>query len=558
LGGISNGTNGQNAFYMPPFPVPHYESPLDYATLSVCSDTTTWGDSTSPNYHVPCVPYRNQSGTDPALNTPLSPWTGTWTCDGTAPDVCGTPDTTVTPTRCTGGNFDKFYRPNADSSNSNPNRWQGTLFNNNGERWRNINETAMDPAGSLPGTIPGSAPLSGPVTSYVYSPTGIAKTYRVALAPVQGVHMGGRLIVRYVLFRTAANAPDTAAGPAIPVQVRLLQEVSNNNFQPRGTDNPTATEQITVHQFPVDIASTMTGANWFNQLHLEFSVPAQAGYGVGISWAEVEEENLQPREAPRIPPGYWKTITIPDNKCALLDPAHVTGLKQYQLPGVFRLAGNGNNTGITIGNGAFLIGDGVSLVFDPSFANNGLNVGAGGALLINAGATADPPLSALPYAGSNAAWQIDANDSTSPQDGTNTWPVCTRGGNECVPRACYMNTDPDPLGACAGQTVTPITDGRGITFYLTPNTWTHASVQIKSRFQMGGNGEANAPGIAFKGVLYAPYDDVKITGRNGFNTVGQVMSWTAKFNGGNAYIELEYPYTDEDAPPYLLEPTIDH
>jgi len=177
--------------------------------------------------------------------------------------------------------------------------------------------------------------------------------------------------------------------------------------------------------------------------------------------------------------------------------------------------------------------------------------------VINADATADPPLTALPFAGSNAAWQIDANDTTNPRNGEPTWPVCTRGGNECVPRACYMNTDPDPTGICAGQTITPLTNGRGISFYFTPDTWTHDVAQIQRRFTMGGSGETNAPGIAFKGVLYAPYDDVRMSGRNNFNTVGQVLAWTAKFNGGNAGIFLDYPYTDRDAPPYLLEPTVD-
>jgi hypothetical protein len=57
-------------------------------------------------------------------------------------------------------------------------------------------------------------------------------------------------------------------------------------------------------------------------------------------------------------------------------------------------------------------------------------------------------------------------------------------------------------------------------------------------------------------VLYAPYDDVKISGSNGFTTVGQVLSWTAKFNGGSAYIYLEYPYSFAEADPYLLEPRV--
>ena len=93
--------------------------------------------------------------------------------------------------------------------------------------------------------------------------------------------------------------------------------------------------------------------------------------------------------------------------------------------------------------------------------------------------------------------------------------------------------------------------------YLIMASHTHASAQIQRRFTMGGSGETNAPGIAFQGVLYAPYDDVRMSGRNNFNTVGQVLAWTVKFNGGDAGIFLDYPYTDSDAPPYLLEPSVD-
>jgi hypothetical protein len=52
---------------------------------------------------------------------------------------------------------------------------------------------------------------------------------------------------------------------------------------------------------------------------------------------------------------------------------------------------------------------------------------------------------------------------------------------------------------------------------------------------------------------------VKITGGNGFNTVGQVIAWTAKF-AGQATIHLDYPYTrcvvTDSCLPYLLEPTV--
>jgi len=565
LGGISDSSGvGKNAFYMAPLPVPHYESPIDYASLSVCSDAATWNDTTSLSYHVPCVPYRNQSGPDPAPSAGL--WIGDWTCDNGITD-CGTPTVSGSTVTCGGGNFNEFYRPNLDDSNPNP-RWQGSKYNSNsggGNRFLNVNETTMDAVGSLPGSVPGSAPVTGPITNWVSSQDNTAHAYRVGLDGVDGVHVGGDLVVRYTLFRTAGGAIDTAAGTPVPVTVSLQERVASNNYQIRGTaDVQSATETATVYQFSVP-TSSMTGATWYNNLYLEFSVTtAVPGRGAGISWAEVEELNLQPRQAPRIPPGYWHSITIPAGKCALLDPAHATGLVQYQLPGICRFGGGGTGSSgprITIGAGAYLIGDGVSLVFDPrvgasGFPDNGIDIGTDAAMLIIAGQTPDPPLTALPFAGSNAAWQIDPNDSTNPRNGENTWPVCTRGGNECVPRSCFMNTNPDPTGTCGGQTVTVLPGGRGIAFYLTPNTWTQASAQIQRRFYMGGTGTTDAPGIAFRGVLYAPYDDVKITGRNGFNTVGQVLAWTAKFNGGSAYIYLEYPYIDTPSPPYLLEPTI--
>ena len=267
--------------------------------------------------------------------------------------------------------------------------------------------------------------------------------------------------------------------------------------------------------------------------------------------------------APLIKPGYWKSITIPAGGCAILDPAPSTGLVQYQLPGVYQFGGTGNGANaprIVLGNGAFLIGDGVTLLFDrragnTGFPDNGIDIDRNGAMVINTGTpTSNPsaPLTALPEAAINAAWRIDNSDSTNPRNGEVSWPVCLTTGTDCVPRTCYMNTN---SSACGGQTVTSLQFGRGISFYLTPN-WANPSIQ--RRFYMGGNGNSDAPGVAFKAVLYAPYDDVKITGRNNFNTVGQVLAWTAKFNGGSASLFLDYPYDYTPASPYLLEPTVDH
>lgn len=69
---------------------------------------------------------------------------------------------------------------------------------------------------------------------------------------------------------------------------------------------------------------------------------------------------------------------------------------------------------------------------------------------------------------------------------------------------------------------------------------------------MGGN----VAGLSFRGVLYAPFDNVTMSGANGFDTVGMVLAWTAKFNGGSAAINLDFPYARIAAAPYLLEPSV--
>jgi hypothetical protein len=164
----------------------------------------------------------------------------------------------------------------------------------------------------------------------------------------------------------------------------------------------------------------------------------------------------------------------------------------------------------------------------------------------------NPPfMNDLPYSAVCAAWAVDPTVTLGVKPGQNAWHLCEPdplnwdSASRCVERSSY---DPTPAY-------------RGITFYFTPDgNWTkaHANITILNRFEMQGGLSTNEAGIAFRGVLYAPYDDVKISGGNGFKTVGQVLAWSAKFNGGSAFIDLDYPYEPASAAPYLLEPTIDH
>lgn len=559
LGGISDGTNGKNAFYMAPLPVPRYESPLDYAAFApptACPTPEQWAID-----QVPCVPYQSQYGTVPATGP------GDWTC-GDGITTCGVPDMATSTPSCTasgGFNLDSRYlRPSSDSLASN--RVHGSQFNANDTLYQNMNEATVDPGGVTPVTSP--TVLAGPPTNYVWTEDNRSLTYRVGLTVPQGIPDGTNLAVRYVLFRTINGAVDTAAGATVPVRVRLVQRTGNNSYQLRGMEQShTVTEAITFHEYAVPLSS-MTGGSWYNNLYLEFEVVGTAARGMGIAWAEVVIPNLLPPTAPTIKPGFWKSITIPAGGCAILDPSPATGLQRFQLPGIFRIGGGGAGAspGIVLGSNALLIGDAVTFVFDPrlgsggaatGFPDNGLDIGFGAALVVNTGTTTFNPsypaiASPLPFDARNAAWQVDAADNTNPRNGENAWPVCLDGGNDCVPESCYMNTDPTKVG-CENLTVVGLPQGRGISFYLAPD-WGDPAIQ--RRFYMGGSGQTDAPGIAFGGVLYAPYDDVKIGGRNNFNTVGQVLAWTVKFHGGSAGINLDYPYAPSPAAPYLLEPTI--
>jgi hypothetical protein len=265
-----------------------------------------------------------------------------------------------------------------------------------------------------------------------------------------------------------------------------------------------------------------------------------------------------------IPPGYYHSIEIDADGCAILDPTAVySGLLGYQMPGIYRFEGDGNAK-IEIGDGGALIGDGVTLVFDSGFptpaGNRGLVIHDDAVLALNTSRVPgvpvctpseaetisynpSSPLTALGSSSLCAAWGVDPTITAVFRPGASSWPYCDPANvsnPQCVDRTAFN----------------PAAGFRGVTFYFTPNAW--PGTNIEDRFAMGGSGGAT-PGIAFRGVMYAPYDDVQMSGGcNGFNTVGQILSWTAKFNGGCGYIELDYPYDYTPAAPYLLEPTVDH
>jgi hypothetical protein len=560
-GGISDGVTGKNAFYMAPLSVPHFASPLDGATIKSydCS-----GASASNL----CVPYKDQSTSTPNLP-------GDWICATSgSTNRCGSPTVTSGTVSCAGvngGNPSLLYYPTGVSVGANSLNTDSAHPQNNGNQYRNIDDDALVPD---PDTL---TPPANPPTDYVYvsnmningsGTQTVTSTFTVNLGQA-GTRLPGTSTIRYVAFKTNAGALDNSlTGFPVTLQVRLLPGSGSTAIASDPTIR-TLTGTPTHYEFTV-ASGQITD---YNSLRLEFTYSETGTSGTsnerggGVSWAEAEHPNPQPATPPMIPPGYYRSIEIPSGGCAVLDPtAEYSSLKPYQMPGIYRFGGTGspNNRKIKLNDGSYLIGDGVTLVFDSDWpdsgSNQGVAIGAGSALVLNTmrvtGSTPpctpsttetttvnmSAPLGALPYSALCAAWAVDNSGTTGIHVGQNGWAYCdpTNVNNpHCVNRSDYN----------------PHTRYRGITFYFTPSAWPPSG--ISNRFEMQG-GSGTDPGLAFRGVMYAPYDDVTITGGNGFNTVGQVLAWTAKFNGGSAAIDLDYPYDLVPASPYLLEPTVQH
>ena len=570
LGGIADADltagsgNNKNAFYIAPLPVPQFQSPLGNASDPLNDQTTKTRDCAGASVDHLCVPYRPFS---PTINSP-----GDWSCSSSAAiDPCGIPvfDIANGEVGCdarTGGTPDNHLDPTTGGAGFG--NVSGTPAQGPGDEYQNIDDNYAGPA---PDT---TTPPADPPTDWVYvddlnhsgaGTSTVTTAFTINLKQPFGVPNSGLSTIRYVAFKTDGGALMASDPTGYPVEltVALLQ-----NGTSIATDSRALTVDPTRYSFDATIADynnlalrfTFTSANQPNNNPLE--------RGGGISWAEVETPSLIPGSAtpPMIPPGYYHSISVDAGGCAVLDPTAVfSDLYPYQMPGIYRFQGN-NSAEIDIGDGGALIGDGVTLVIDSGFGSTGaggFQIGNDAVLAINSSRvpgvpsctpsetetrTYNPsdPLAPLSESSLCGAWAVDVRDSAVFKPGLPAWPYCDPANvanPQCVNRSEY----------------TPTAGYRGVSFYFTPADWTPENgADIEDRFEMGGSGGAT-PGIAFRGVLYAPYDNVQMSGGcNGFNTVGQVLSWTAKFNGGCGYIELDYPYDYTPASPYLLEPTVDH
>jgi hypothetical protein len=580
LGGISDGLgNAKDAFYIPPNPYIPFSSPLNPG--SATGDSTVTNCASADATHL-CVPFQGNGSHD-------------WWCDnGDLNNLCGEPcDAAVTGScvavtpasngriRCearVGGTPSPHLVASSDGAGANG--FSGSpAITGGGDRYPRIDDDPL-----VPDPDTSATPAATP-TDYIYTGNlgvtggGATSSGTFNMRPPFGIPQAGGSTIRVNAFKTNGATPDDTGNP-VTMQITLLQ----------GGTTVTSSPVIDLTGAPTQYTLNVTAGQItnFTALSLKFTFTSSGTNdnalkrGGGIAWAELETQALDPALPPMIPPGYYHSIKVPLSgstpSCAVLDPtAAYSALQPYQMPGIYRF-GTGNDANITIGASSFLIGDGVTLVFNPEFPDptggRGIVVGANGALVMNtstrttntacmAGADgADynpsaPNLSALPYSSLCAAWAVKVNDSATVKPGLSMW--YSTDGTSTTQGYCnptYLSGGTAPNQCVRRSSYTPVAEYRGVTFFFLSTTWPPSG--IDDRFQLSGS-SGNDPGLAFRGILYAPWDDVKITGGNNFNTIGQVFSWTAKF-AGQATIYLDYPYTrceGEDAClPYLIEPTL--
>ena len=217
----------------------------------------------------------------------------------------------------------------------------------------------------------------------------------------------------------------------------------------------------------------------------------------------------------RLPAGRYDDISVPNNRCVVLDPTFnpVTGKQN----GIFYITGT-----LDINNGGLVIGDGVTLVFARGAD---LNMNAGAAISLNSGNITNNPLAAACDPNCRfAGWT-----ARSGAGGTYSW---TAG-----PSPTY-SAPSDPFE-------------RGIAAYVCKSAANCASGGVPSTniFQLN-----SLSGIDYRGLIYAPFDNVKIAGQPTHKDIGQLVSWTAQFTGGS---EITQTWDGPDAAtPVLLEPRL--
>jgi hypothetical protein len=226
----------------------------------------------------------------------------------------------------------------------------------------------------------------------------------------------------------------------------------------------------------------------------------------------------------RLPTGRYDNIRVDNDECLIFDPTF--DQKTGRNNGIVYITGT-----LDVNNGGLVLGDGVTLVFARGAD---LNMNAGASISLNSGNTTNNPFSAA-LCGGNATGSFP-NDCKFA-----AWTARAGGGGALSWGSGISTTYSAPSDPFS----------RGIASYVCKSAGSCGSGGGPSTniFQMNAGS-----GIDYRGLIYAPYDNVKLAGQLNHDDIGQLVSWTAQFTGGTA-INQTFDGPDSGTP-QLLEPRL--
>lgn len=217
-------------------------------------------------------------------------------------------------------------------------------------------------------------------------------------------------------------------------------------------------------------------------------------------WNGTLTEASCPAGSPAIGPGVYSTIVLPSKGCLILDPlnhhngAVTTPLSQTEKPGIFYVTDQ-----LRIDN-ALVWGEGVTLILRP------------------------------------------AKNCASP---VMTWPPCqafdfSAGGgptamilNQTESKGAWTTSGASPYAWVSGswEYATGVS-GFGMAIYVvTPERACPSCTGKASSYVFDFSGSATA---SWNGMMYAPRDNVSLSGSSGQSAVGSIMAWTVSISGGGS------------------------
>ncbi len=226
----------------------------------------------------------------------------------------------------------------------------------------------------------------------------------------------------------------------------------------------------------------------------------------------------------RLPTGRYHDIRIDNGECLVFDPTF--DQKAGRQNGIVYITGT-----LDVNNGGLVLGDGITLVFARGA---GLNMNAGASISLNSGNTTNNPYGAALCGGNPTG--------AAPNDCRfGAWTARAGGGGGYSWGTGISTTYAGPADPFE----------RGIASYV---------CKTAADCDTGGSASTNiiqlssGSGIDYRGMIYAPFDNVKIAGQPTHDDIGQLVSWTAQFTGGS---EINQTFDGPDSgTPQLLEPRL--